>query len=168
MEELVDLILKLNKEIIKEIPEINNGGCGVFALLMSKQLEKLGYKPTISILTGSWEIDVPTKKEVLNSVKNKLPINCGRKSDTSFAHCCIEVGGLIFDGEMLGLSFKDAWRRYPITGSYTIEELELSLKVGSWNSSYSRRKKNPTLRRIIRNAVKQVFQVEQQRYNYSL
>lgn len=157
MEELIELVLVLNKEIKKEIPLINSGGCGVFTLLMYKQLEKLGYKPNIAIMTSDKELNINSKKEVLNNIINKQPISDGSKESTSFSHCCIEVGGLLFDGVSIGQSLKERWKRYPITGEYTVEELELSLKVGSWNDTYNRREKNPTLRKVIRKAVKQVF-----------
>lgn len=127
MEELVDLVLSLNEQIEKEIPEINYGGCGVFALIMAKQLELLGYNPTISILTSYYD-NTADKKRVLNDVMNGNRVNRSDKLETSFSHCCIEVGGLIFDGKMIGAAFKDKWACYPITGSYTKEELSLALK----------------------------------------
>ena len=168
MEELVALVQRLNHDIVREIPKINHGGCGVFAASMYRQLEKLGYKPNIVILTSGWEVKLDRKKEILNAVMNNKRVQ-DEKLHTSFAHCCLEVGGLYFDGEMLGLDFLANWKeRYRISGNYTIEELELSLRVGSWNHTYNRRKKNPTLSKIIRKAVKQVFHVEQKRYNYSL
>lgn len=167
MEELIELVLILNREIKKEIPNINSGGCGVFTLLMYKQLEKLGYKPNIAIMTSFWESNIDSKKEVLNNIMNRQRTSNEIREGTSFSHCCIEVGGLLFDGINVGQSLKEKWKRYPITGNYTVEELELSLKVGSWNDTYSRREKNPTLRKVIRKAVKQIFHVEQKRYSYS-
>lgn len=156
MEELVDLIKEINWQVKNEIPKINQGGCGVFASKLYKELVKLGYQPKILILDGKYD-DFSQKKETLNNRINKLPIN-GKLKHTSFAHCCLEVGGLVFDGKEVGQKFLDSWiYRYPIRGNYTIEELDLALKVGSWNSSYSRRKKNPTLNKIIKKSIKQVF-----------
>jgi hypothetical protein len=167
MEELIDLVLGLNEQIKNEIPEINHGGCGVFALIMAKQLELLGYNPTISILTNYFG-DTEDKKRVLNEVMNGNKVNRSEKLGTSFAHCCIEVGGLIFDGKMVGVAFKEKWISYPITGSYSIEELSLALKIGSWNDDYSRKYNNPKLRRIIKNTIKKVFHVEHERLSFSL
>lgn len=161
MAELKDLVVALNQQIRKEIPEINAGGCGVFALLMSKQLIKLGYNPSIGIMLSMWgDCSVEIKKTVLNNVMNNKHVRPSDKKETSFAHCCIMVDGLTFDGKDLNDSFKERWGNYPIAGQYTIEEMELALKIGSWNSDYSRRKRNPTLRKIIRTTVKQVFHVE--------
>lgn len=156
MEELIELILKVNQEVKREISKINYGGCGVFASKMYKQLKELGYTPNIVILDYE-ENDFSQKKEVLNNKMNKQPIN-GNLRSTSFVHCCLEVGGLYFDGEQIGQYFLDNWvSRYPIKGNYTIEELDLALKVGGWNSTYNRKRKNPTLSKIIRKSVKQVF-----------
>jgi hypothetical protein len=150
MEDLVDLVLGLNKEFSKEIPEINAGGCGVFALHVSKELRKLGYSPNIVIITNMWEQSLEIKKRVLNNVMNRKPAE-GNKSETSFAHCCIEVDGLYFDALQKGAALEDKWRVwYKFSGTYTEEEMELALKIGGWNSRYSRRKRNPTLRKIIR------------------
>lgn len=168
MEELVDLVLSLNEQIRKEIPEINYGGCGVFSLIIAKQLELLGYSPVISILTNSFEEKVEGKKKILNEVMNGNKVYPSQKSDTSFAHCCIEVGGLIFDGKTIGVAFKEQWRNYPITGSYSIKELSLALKIGSWNDDYSRKHCNPKLRRIIKNTIKKLFHVEHERLSFSL
>lgn len=167
MEELVDLVLSLNKQINNEIPEINYGGCGVFALIMAKQLELLGYNPIIHILTSYYD-NTEDKKRVLNEVMNGNRVNRSDKLETSFAHCCIEVGGLLFDGKMIGAAFKNKWTSYPITGSYTKEELALALKIGSWNDDYSRKHCNPKLRRIIKNTIKKVFHVEHERLSFSL
>lgn len=156
MEELVELILKVNQEVKKEIPKLNWGGCGVFASKMYKQLKELGYTPNIVILDYE-ENDFSQKKEVLNNKMNKQSIN-GSLRSTSFAHCCLEIGGLYFDGQEIGQDFINRWkRRFPIKGNYTIEELDLALKVGSWNDAYSRKRKNPTLDKIIRKSIKQIF-----------
>jgi hypothetical protein len=156
MEELVELILQINKEIKKELPLINHGGCGVFASKMFKKLKSIGYSPNIVILRMPYETSLEQKKEMLNNKMNKKPIN-GDISDTSFAHCCLEIAGLYFDSELLGINFLDRWERLKISGNYTIEELDLSLKVGSWNSTYNRRRLNPTVDKIIRKSVNKVF-----------
>ncbi len=156
MEELIELVLKVNKVVRIEIPKINHGGCGVFASLMYKQLKALGYEPNIVILTGLWDSPLKSKKEILNNLLNNKPAG-GNVQGVSFAHCCIEVSGFYFDGEKAGLDFRKSWDSYKFSGHYTIEELDLALKVGSWNDDYNRRKKNPTVKKIIRNATKKVY-----------
>ena len=161
MADLKDLVQEINKQIRVEIPNINSGGCGVFALLMSKKLVELGFKPSIGIMLSKWgENSVEDKKRVINNVKNNQKVQAYEKRETSFAHCCVMVEGLTFDGKFLNDDFKDQWGSYPIAGEYTIEEMEVALKVGSWNDTYSRRRSNPTLRKVIRKSVKQTFHVE--------
>ncbi len=157
MEELVDLILKINQEVRNEVPYINHGGCGVFASLMYKHLKSLGYDPKIVILTMDWESSFESKKETLNKVMNNQSVQRGDLRHTSFAHCCIEVSGLYFDGTRLGTAFLNYWNECELSGNYSIEELDLALKIGGWNKQYSRRKKNPTVKKIIKNATKQVY-----------
>jgi hypothetical protein len=47
---LLQLTEQLNSDLNRRIPELNSGGCGVFASLMYKKLKALGYNPTIGIL----------------------------------------------------------------------------------------------------------------------
>lgn len=156
MRELVDLILLLNKEISVKIPQINKGGCGVFAFKMAKELKKLGYSPNIMIIDyGTTTFN--NRKATLNRVINKERVDRDAKRNTSFVHCCVEVGGLYFDGLKVGLDLIERWDNYTFTGNYSLEEMELALRVGGWNSSYDRKKNNPKLDRIIRKSVKQAF-----------
>ena len=161
MAQLRELVQEINKGIRKEVPFINSGGCGVFALLMSKELVRLGYKPSIGIMLSKWgDNSVEDKKRVLNNVMNNQRVEAYEKRETSFAHCCIMVDGLTFDGKFLNDDFKAQWGSYPIAGQYTIEEMEVALRVGCWNDDYDRRK-NRTVSKIIKRSVNQVFHVKQ-------
>ncbi len=162
MRQLIDTIVMLNKEISIKIPEVNRGGCGVFALKMVKELKKLGYNPNIVILTN-WMEDYGDKKDTLNNLLNKIPVGSLEKKDTSFSHCCVEIGGLYFDAHYVGLDFLRKWEDYEvnINNTYTIEEMEVALKVGGWNGAYNRRKRNPTLNSIIKKSISKNFSYAQ-------
>lgn len=149
MEELVDLVLSLTQEIKEKIPNINQGGCGVFAFLVTQELQSRGYNPEIVILVNRLERRVDKKKEVLNNIFNGNKVARGEKVDTSFAHCYLNVGGLVFDGTSIGIKLKDRWSCYATDGTYTLEELKLALKVGGWNPTYSRRRQTPILLSLI-------------------
>lgn len=155
MRELVDAILMINEEVKVKIPKINQGGCGIFAIKMAKELKKLGYSPNIVIIDRGVE-NVNNKKEILNRVTNKERVGSYEKRQTSFCHCCVEIGGLYFDGLHIGLSLMERWNSYIFSGNYTIEEMEIALKVGGWNSSYDRRK-NRMLQGIIDKSIKYTF-----------
>lgn len=156
MEKLIELVLRLNEKIGDEISHINAGGCGVFALQMSKKLEELGYTPKIAIIDYN-DTTFSKRKETLNNVINNVKVEEYQKKDTSFVHCCIEIDGLLFDGTNIGSALKDRWSGYRFSGHYSVKELEISLKVGGWNKRWNRRKNNPTLRKIIRSSVREVF-----------
>lgn len=152
MDELVNLV-RLSSGIIGcKIPEINAGGCGVYASIMYKQLVELGYKPNIVIFDRDSSLDY--KKETLNNVMNNNKVNSYDKRNTSFLHCCLEVGGFYFDGEAWGADIQANWGGYNV-GYYTIEELDTALKVGGWNTSYDRRK-NRTIKATIKQSLKQI------------
>ncbi len=153
---LIKLIESINADLRIKVPEVNEGGCAIFASLMYKELKALGYNPTINILHDSWSKDINRNKVTLNKVINKEKVASYDKRSTSFNHCCLEVEGVYFDGIFSGSHPIDF---YPdgIQGFYSIQELDTAIKVAGWNSTYNRRRKNPTLRASINRAVKQVY-----------
>lgn len=153
---LYKLIESLNEDLSNKIPELNAGGCGVFASLMYKKLKSLGYEPKIVILDCT-TYELEHKKNILNRVMNRERTRFDDTESTSFAHCYIKVDGVIFDGLRMGSNVLCPFWAYDSVGEYTIEELDTCLKVGSWNPSFKRRKRNPTLRASINKAVKEVY-----------
>lgn len=146
------LIRGVNKDLRSKVPVINEGGCGIFASLMYKELTRLGYKPEIVILDY---FDFLTKKDTLNRIKNNQKVKRYLREDTSFYHCLIRVDGIVFDGLAVGTNVSDVYN-VPEVGSYSIEDLDLAIKVASWNGIYHRRR-NITVISTIKRNIKRVY-----------
>lgn len=142
------LVKGINEDLRSKVPVINQGGCGIFASLMYKELTRLGYKPEIVIL-DRWG-DLSTKKETLNNVRNNQKVKKQLVEETSFSHCLVRVGGIVFDGLEVGNNVRDVYSA-PEVGNYSIEELDLAIKVASWNDTYHRRRNITVIRTIKRN-----------------
>ncbi len=140
----MDLILQINKinqDIVDNVKNINRGGCGVFAYFLAKRLKELKIKHSICVL-DAWgkKSFQDTWGKYLNEVKNNN-LNNGR--NLSASHFMIKIKETYVDGT--GMTY---FPDFHVCGKYTIEDMELALKYGSWNSDYNV-KQNLKVKRII-------------------
>lgn len=146
---LQQLVITLHGELSqlkKKIPNINFGGCGVFAYEMKKALDSLGVQTSILIIDE--EQDYLNKKEYLNNV-----VNMGRKvryTPTSVNHVILMIDELKLAVDASGvhsLTFHPVitdrvymWHGMHIMGEYTMKELEYAAYHSQWNSVFNRRR----------------------------
>lgn len=155
---LSQIIKEIQSEIRSKIDNLNSGGCGWFAFYMATALKSVGIEAEIKLITRHegdlWftqKDDINYKKEIINEYVNNGEQNCDPSDlqETSFIHCYINVAGFEFDG--MYESFKDMkeyFKRFKFEGDYTIEEMEIALKVGGWNCTYDT-SNNAKLKEII-------------------
>src|SRR5699024_2672446 len=93
---LIVEIKKLQVDLRQEIPNLNRGGCGLFAYLLGKKLKREGIDFKIKILGGFGDC-FEYKVSVLNEVKNNR--NNIYRNQASFAHCYLQIGDYKFDGQ---------------------------------------------------------------------
>lgn len=155
---LVEQVQKLNDTIRGQIESINNGGCGIFAYYVVKELRAKGFDAKIIILDGSfWETEkerkesFQNKKNFLNDIENTYK-HLISKRELSFNHCYITVEGQNFDGLQNNSKLLSNWETHTIVGEYTLAEMKIALKEGGWNDMYDRRQSA-----LLKNIVKRMF-----------
>lgn len=137
------VVAKIQKEISREINELNAGGCGWFAYMMHTELKKYNIESEMVILD---QCNIDGRKEILNDIIN----NKSRDGwCTSFNHCCVAVKSLYFDGVTFDVISNWSERGYEPKGTYTEKEMQTALKVGGWNSDYNK-SQNTVLKNIIK------------------
>jgi hypothetical protein len=69
----VDLIQQLDeigKRINKAFPMINDGGCCIYAVMIAKELKKLGYRPRIIVAGRDDEVNVQEARKKIKDIAN--------------------------------------------------------------------------------------------------
>jgi len=64
------IIKILDAEILrlyKNIPNINNGGCAIFAAILGEELQKIGYNIRYTILTTKQKHQIKTGKDIIKN-----------------------------------------------------------------------------------------------------
>jgi len=127
-------LIKPKLDALDEIPYINNGGCAVVALELSKHIRRLGYKPEIVYLFRTYE-----SNDYERAVNNEI---------TTCSHAVVKVGGGYFDssGE-LDADYLDSYKyKVALSPKYVKDTLER----GDWNSCFNRGKYTPRIQEILR------------------
>ena len=127
---LLDKIHSLNEILQKKIDYLGCGGCGIFCYLMYKQLNSLGIETQIVAFN---EIEISHKiTNISNCINNKE-----FTADMACSHFLIEAEGILFDGYNV-YEQKEEMSFGKRRGSYSLEQLEVALNHGSWNSLYDK------------------------------
>ncbi len=121
--ELTSLFESINKDIRAEIKRVNCGGCGYFALYLSRALKSIGLHPFIVVEDSA----ATKKKRYVNEVMNG---NYKNASDASARHFTVHVKGFCVDGTGHDVDTRTSfvW--------YTDEEMEVALQHGIWNDQH--------------------------------
>ena len=162
--EIGDMLLP----ITHKVPYINNGGCGIFASYLYKELVKYGFKPKILTLT-SYGVDKDEIRDYKNSYlpnlrysrKNNRSPNNGAKS-----HYMVKLGNFALDcsGSFAFQKQKDHTVKiekreyiYGILGTISIEDLDYLIKMEwAWNYCFER-KHSPKIQRLIKKQLAKIL-----------
>lgn len=143
LRQITSLIESELVQVRKKIPNINLGGCGVFAYELKKILDPLNVKTSILIIDEDHEYC--DKKNYLNQVVN-LNMKTGYMS-TAVNHVILmidELGVAIDASGVHCISFKQGkpytWHGLYIVGEYTMKELEYAAYNSNWNQYFNRRR----------------------------
>jgi len=110
---------------------INSGGCGVFAYIFHKELEKLNIEHKILALYFD-EDDTDPESNLKEYMQNHSEKNL-KKSGA--AHVCIQIGDLFFDST--GIINNDVLRMRD-TVEISAEVLDAMNKEGKWNPTFDK------------------------------
>ena len=146
----------LQSEVECRIKWLNHGGCGIFALMVHRELSKYGIRSEMRVINRKHggEDKFNEAKQSIEWYLNEEYFNEHELRETSFSHSYIELPDfdIIFDGEVSDEDLKDEWldehSRWDDFGEYTPEEMEVAIKHGGWNDFY-KRSQNDLLQEII-------------------
>jgi hypothetical protein len=149
--DLIDSLNVLGRRINRWYPEINHGGCCVYASIIGEELRRRNIDVRIIVASYSAKVN-------LDKVRTKLG-NTNRKEDWNgrsvyFTHVGVEFvyKGKTFHYDSDGVTRKGKnlkeWRIYP--GRLSVDEAKgLADEPVGWNESFNRNK-IPSLRRHVR------------------
>ena len=139
------------------VRSINNGGCGIFALMFYKAIKPFFINSKIVVKDYS-NSKFGYRIDKINSIMNNNPFDTNNKEGIVFPHILIDIDGFLFDGEINTLSYslydkEEIYAEMSIYGEITQEQLEFIIKHGRWNSDYCRTQ-NKLIENIITHTIK--------------
>lgn len=165
--DLKAVLLSIQHDVAVKIPELNNGGCAVFASIVLKELQKRNIKS--EAITSTRKVKTPPTKmvEKVKSSKNgekrcKVWDNAGL--DRQHVAIRFKSGGLTYtyDSEALTLGGKWYGFRNSFKCSYSFGQgltykqvAAIARDSTSWNKMFDR-KHIPELRAIIRKNFREI------------
>lgn len=135
----------LQKKVVKDIPNVNHGGCGVVAEELYHIFSSLNFKPKIVVMTS-----------MPNSVKKFIKNSEITGESIALNHIIISIEGKYVDSTGVYKSAKSLVEsnfdgRYKIVSGLTINQLALLNKnYPHWNSSFDREKNIPKIKRRVK------------------
>jgi hypothetical protein len=148
---LAESINKKIRPINKLFPDINHGGCGVFACRFAEKMISLGFDAKIIELHlyNGWSSPMLKDRFTENNrnmhiaaAKHKSPDECNVSADS---HYCVKIGAYYFDSCVFRKKSGDKLKMYSnftysIVGEVCLPDLEYvsieSRGEGIWNDMY--------------------------------
>lgn len=137
---LNDLADEIRNDIDNNIPNINCGGCGIFAERLYKVLDKMGYNPTIAFVTR-YPDDWDSWLKLSNRDKTTT-IQFGNLDP--FCHVMVKCDGYYFDSSGMYHTLThhpmNEGRSLKVSAKYDmdIQGLRELLKLNIWSDIYER------------------------------
>jgi hypothetical protein len=163
----VDLIKRLNglgRRVLNLSPDINAGGCCVFAALVGARLEKIGKEVAIKVGSGNG------RSRPLDYYRQQVGSNRPTEwNDVGlyFGHIVVEFfhDDDLYHYDATGMHFADGRTYdggYPIAeGSLTVAEAaEMAADPGGWNTNFDR-DDIPDIERLIDDTFNRIERVDQ-------
>jgi len=153
--DLVEHLNKLGKEVKKAYPDINYGGCCVYAAIVVKELQKLNVPAQGIVASHAAEDDDVTIDEVRNIIQYNS-VHDWQDNGINFSHVGVEfrVNKTVYHYDTSGakkakgLGTLDGMPVYQ--GRLTLREMEeLAGTDSGWNSTFNRRC-IPGLKRLVK------------------
>ncbi len=136
-----------NERITPKVPNLNIGGCGVFAEHLYKLLISVGVKPKIVVITDNI------------AAMNDRILNNGDEWGAIIKHIVLFINGKYIDSDGVYNSVKDIHHnKYGtlITDKLTIEVLEKWNKGDFWNECFDKKKYTPFIKKQFKGIEKKV------------
>jgi hypothetical protein len=158
---LIEKVLEKMQHVNTVIPNLNCGGCGVFAHALAAELEFKGLKPKIAVISNR---DVPKLSddfaEKVLKEKNVLTARELNASGADIAHMMVylEEEGLYIDSEGVYTSLRESgWSGYRHQFNMSVEHTcTIVESPDGWNSRFDRNF-IPKIYQIVFSAVNKVI-----------
>lgn len=148
--DLVQILNTLGDRINRWYPDINAGGCCVYASLVGEELRKRGIKTRIIVANDVPRGNIDKIRQTIKNINSKSDWN---DKDVYFQHVGVEFvyNNETFHYDSNGVNGKGKhlgeWKIYP--GRFSVDEAKaLADEAKGWCSSFNRRK-IPSLKRHV-------------------
>jgi len=149
-------LITLGYEVGQRLPELNTGGCGLFAGLVGQRLEKLGYRVRVLISGADSRANaraIPSLNTIEKRVGQTSSTDMWRLQGMSYiSHVLLKLYGEVFDSTgfaPIGVSdpmFLNAYYR----GSVSVEAMMgLAAETAAWHPNFDHRKGIPVIKALI-------------------
>ena len=143
--------------IANEIPNINQGGCCVFAALLGQQLERMGIAAWgVAAANEAWADAASDPEDVRPQLHNPFSITEWSAHGTAFYHVLLrfKLDGKLYQCDSTGITpalRKLRGRPYVVKrGSFSVPELvAFANDAGYWNEAFSRKRGIPLIKLAI-------------------
>jgi hypothetical protein len=141
---LIEKTLEKMKYVNTVIPNLNCGGCGVFAHALASELEHKGLKPKVAVIASNCHGYLEDNFiEKLNVTEDKLTAKKINESGGDIAHMMvyIEEEDLYIDSEGIYRSLRESeWSNYKHQFNMTVEHTGIIVaNAEGWNRMFDRK-----------------------------
>lgn len=148
---LNNAISAMQKDMRNLVPTVNTGGCGFFALVLSRELTRIGVRHDIVVTSKRKTFTMSQLKKKMNSEllraegKGKIPIE--------FGHALVKIDNIYYDGHW-------SYRSFPHdcgieVGILSEQDLDLFVRRGTWSSKHNK-SANPLVMRTIKVYIREI------------
>lgn len=148
---ITKLLKQIGEEVNQEVPNLNCGGCCVYAAKVGAALEKQGYEVKIIVKKGT-----RNTTRIGNDFSIRCPLQAEDTLPVSFDHVgvAVKVGKSWYthDSVVTKRSTKTfgLWNDAVADVYFTVKQAKSFASVDIWNDCYPRRKGNSAINRIIK------------------
>lgn len=149
-------INQIQNELIKKVPNLNYGGCVIFARYLAKALEDRNIKYKVALMDEEVSCLNTTQKNLQNKLYGKA---------ISLNHIAISINNYIIDGyntykysPKLNI-FGDGDLTVKLSNGINSKDLYSYSKAATWNSCY-KQNNNKTVNKIIQKMFKQYDEIK--------
>lgn len=149
---ITKLLKQIGEEVNQEVPDLNSGGCCVYAAKVGAALEKQGYEVRIIVKKDAWKDD-----RISNDFNVKCPAKAESNLPISFNHVgiAVKVGKSWYthDSVVTKRSTKTfgLWNDEVADVYFTVKQAKsFASKAYFWNDWYPRRKGASVINRVLK------------------
>lgn len=132
---------ELQSYLMHNIPNINEGGCGLFALKISEVLQQFDISHEITIFDDTEE-EILYNKSLLDQWNDGIDVEI---TYTAVSHCAIRCMGYYFDSYENHVRIQVGWADQYCVDTYSFDQMQTAVEYASWNVGYNKELYNDAL-----------------------